>query len=119
MNWNCEQTELLLTDYLDGLLSAAEQHEFDAHCEALARAALLLSPASPTRFPPCTHCRKSIRRRVWFTTFSIKHSPARNRHRMGRRPAHGSAAIIRSASPMAAFLFCAMFLTFASFTSFS
>jgi len=25
MNWICEQTELLLTDYLDGLLTAAEK----------------------------------------------------------------------------------------------
>src|SRR5256885_11483581 len=43
MNWNCEQTELLLTDYLDGLLSAAEQHEFDAHVNSCPRCTPLVS----------------------------------------------------------------------------
>src|SRR6267154_2732233 len=43
MNWTCEQTELLLTDYLDGLLSAAEQHEFDAHVNSCPRCTPLVS----------------------------------------------------------------------------
>ena len=43
MNWTCEQTELRLSDYLDGLLAAAEQHEFDAHVNACARCTPLVS----------------------------------------------------------------------------
>lgn len=31
MTWTCEQTEARLSDYLDGLLSPAERHEFDMH----------------------------------------------------------------------------------------
>lgn len=34
MSWNCEQTEARLTDYLDGLMSADERHEFDLHANA-------------------------------------------------------------------------------------
>lgn len=43
MNWTCEQTELLLTDYLDGLLSAADRHEFDMHVNSCARCTPLVS----------------------------------------------------------------------------
>ncbi|MGH9740970.1 MAG: anti-sigma factor family protein [Candidatus Acidiferrum sp.] len=40
MTWTCEQTEARLSDYLDGLMSPAERHEFDLHantCEICAR----------------------------------------------------------------------------------
>jgi Putative zinc-finger len=40
MTWTCEQTETRLSDYLDGLLSPAEQREFDIHassCESCAQ----------------------------------------------------------------------------------
>jgi anti-sigma factor RsiW len=37
MTWTCEQTELRLTDYLDGLLSADEQHTFDVHVNSCQR----------------------------------------------------------------------------------
>jgi anti-sigma factor RsiW len=43
MNWTCEQTELLLTDYLDGLLPADEQRAFDLHVNSCARCTPLLS----------------------------------------------------------------------------
>jgi anti-sigma factor RsiW len=34
MTWTCEQTELRLSEYLDGLLNDAEQRAFDAHVNA-------------------------------------------------------------------------------------
>jgi hypothetical protein len=37
MTWTCEQTELRLTEYLDGLLSADEQHSFDVHVNSCER----------------------------------------------------------------------------------
>jgi len=37
MIWTCEQTELRLTEYLDGLLSADEQHSFDVHVNSCER----------------------------------------------------------------------------------
>ena len=37
MNWTCEQTELMLTDYLDGLLPADEQRAFDLHVNTCER----------------------------------------------------------------------------------
>lgn len=43
MNWTCEQTELLLTDYLDGLLAAADRHDFDAHVNSCPRCTPLVS----------------------------------------------------------------------------
>jgi anti-sigma factor RsiW len=43
MNWTCEQTELHLTDYLDGLLPADEQRAFDLHVNACERCTPLVS----------------------------------------------------------------------------
>ena len=43
MNWTCEQTELRLSDYLDGLFTAAELHEFNAHVDSCARCTPLVS----------------------------------------------------------------------------
>ena len=43
MNWTCEQTEQLLTDYLDGLLSADVQHAFDQHVNSCERCTPLVS----------------------------------------------------------------------------
>lgn len=53
MNWTCEQTELRLSDYLDGLLTAAEQHEFDAHVNTCAHCTPLVSTV--------THALSSLR----------------------------------------------------------
>ena len=47
MNWTCEQTEQLLTDYLDGLLPADEQRAFDLHVNSCERCTPLV--ASVTR----------------------------------------------------------------------
>ena len=43
MNWTCEQTELLLTDYLDGLLPTDEQRAFDLHVNSCERCTPLVS----------------------------------------------------------------------------
>ncbi len=43
MNWTCEQTELLLTDYLDGLLQPEQQHAFDLHVNGCERCTPLVS----------------------------------------------------------------------------
>jgi anti-sigma factor RsiW len=43
MNWNCAQTEERLSDYLDGLLSAGERAEFEAHAAGCARCAQLVA----------------------------------------------------------------------------
>jgi hypothetical protein len=48
MNWTCEQTELRLTDYLDGLLSAEEQHTFDLHVNSCARCTPLVRDVTQT-----------------------------------------------------------------------
>jgi anti-sigma factor RsiW len=39
MAWTCEQTEARLSEYLDGLLGAAERSDFDAHMKACLRCA--------------------------------------------------------------------------------
>jgi len=39
MNWTCEQTELYLADYLDGLLQPVQQQAFDAHVNSCERCA--------------------------------------------------------------------------------
>jgi anti-sigma factor RsiW len=43
MNWTCEQTELLLTDYLDGLLQPEQRREFDLHVNGCERCTPLVS----------------------------------------------------------------------------
>jgi len=43
MNWTCEQTELMLTDYLDRLLPTDEQHAFDLHVNTCERCAPLVA----------------------------------------------------------------------------
>jgi anti-sigma factor RsiW len=53
MNWTCEQTEQLLTDYLDGLLPADEQHAFNLHVNSCERCTPLVSSV--------THAMNSLR----------------------------------------------------------
>ena len=53
MNWTCEQTEQLLTDYLDGLLPADEQHAFNLHVNSCERCTPLVSSV--------THAMSSLR----------------------------------------------------------
>lgn len=43
MNWTCEQTELLLTDYLDDLLQPEERHAFDRHVNSCERCTPLVA----------------------------------------------------------------------------
>ena len=44
--WTCEQTELRLIDYMDGLLQPAEMAAFDAHAQSCNRCAPLLASVS-------------------------------------------------------------------------
>lgn len=47
MNWNCEQTELRLSDYLDGsLIDRAERREIDAHVRSCTDCAALVASVS-------------------------------------------------------------------------
>jgi len=46
MTWTCEQTELRLSDYLDGLLSEAEQRELDGHVKGCGRCMPLVASVS-------------------------------------------------------------------------
>jgi hypothetical protein len=46
MTWTCEQTELLLTDYLDGLLQPEQQRAFDLHVNSCERCTPLVSSVS-------------------------------------------------------------------------
>jgi anti-sigma factor RsiW len=46
MTWTCEQTELRLGEYLDGLLNEAEQRAFDAHVNTCERCAPLVAGVS-------------------------------------------------------------------------
>lgn len=46
MNWTCEQIELRLSDYLDGLLPPEDQRAFDAHVNSCARCTPLVSEVS-------------------------------------------------------------------------
>jgi hypothetical protein len=48
MNWTCEQTELLLTDYLDGLLQPEQQHAFDLHVNSCERCTPLVAGVRQT-----------------------------------------------------------------------
>jgi anti-sigma factor RsiW len=43
MTWTCEQTELLLTDYLDGLLQPDQQRAFDVHVNGCERCTPLVA----------------------------------------------------------------------------
>ncbi|MGB2672530.1 MAG: zf-HC2 domain-containing protein [Candidatus Acidiferrum sp.] len=46
MTWTCEQTEARLSDYLDGLLTPDDRHDFDMHantCESCAQTVASLS----------------------------------------------------------------------------
>lgn len=43
MNWTCEQTELRLSDYLDGLLHPEERHAFDVHVNGCPRCTPLVA----------------------------------------------------------------------------
>src|SRR5260370_389106 len=49
MNWTCEQTELLLTDYLDGLLQPEQQHAFNLHVNACERCTPLVASVTHIR----------------------------------------------------------------------
>jgi anti-sigma factor RsiW len=46
MTWTCEQTELRLSEYLEGLLNEAEQRAFDAHVNTCERCAPLVAGVS-------------------------------------------------------------------------
>jgi anti-sigma factor RsiW len=46
MTWTCEQTEVRLSDYLDGVLNPAELAEFSAHVPTCARCAPLVASVS-------------------------------------------------------------------------
>jgi anti-sigma factor RsiW len=118
MNWTCEQTELLLTDYLDGLLTAAEQHEFDTHVNSCARCTPLVS--SVTHALATLHSLAPIEppARLVYNILDRTLGP--------RETVTGWAAVrawLRSINPQrlayGGVSLCAMFLTFASFTSFS
>lgn len=118
MNWTCEQTELLLTDYLDGFLSAAEKHEFDAHVNSCPRCTPFVSSV--------THALSSLRSlpqiepppRFVYNILDKTLGP--------RETVTGWAAIrawFRAFNPQrlayGGVSFCAMFLVFASFTGFN
>jgi hypothetical protein len=48
MNWTCEQTELYLTDYLDGLLQPEQQRAFDLHVNTCERCTPLVASVTHT-----------------------------------------------------------------------
>ena len=48
MTWTCEQTEARLTDYLDGLLEAAERSAFNQHVNTCERCAPLVAAVAQT-----------------------------------------------------------------------
>lgn len=118
MNWTCEETELRLSDYLDGLLTAAEKHEFDAHVNACERCTPLVSSVM--------HALSSLRSlpqiepppRFVYNILDKTLGP--------RETVTGWAAIrtwLRGFNPQrlayGGVSFCAMFLVFASFTGFN
>ena len=118
MNWTCEQTELLLTDYLDGLLSAADRHDFDAHVNSCQHCTPLVSSV--------THALANLRslpeieppQRLVYNILDKTLGP--------RETVTGWAAVrawFRGFNPQrfayGGVSLCAMFLTVASFTSFN
>jgi anti-sigma factor RsiW len=118
MNWTCEQTELRLSDYLDGLLSTAEKHEFDAHVNTCARCTPLVS--SVTQALASLHSLPLIEPspRLIYNILDKTLGP--------RETVTGWAAVLAWFRGMNAQRLayggvscCAMFLMFASFTSFS
>jgi anti-sigma factor RsiW len=118
MNWTCEETELRLSDYLDGLLSAAEQHEFDAHVNACARCTPLVSSV--------THALSSLRSLPQIETPPRFVYNILDKTLGPRETVTGWAAIrawLRGFNPQriayGGVSFCAMFLVFASFTGFN
>jgi len=46
VNWTCEQTELRLSDYLDGVLGPGEKHAFDKHVSGCERCKPLVTSVS-------------------------------------------------------------------------
>lgn len=46
MTWTCEQIEARLSDYLDGLLSSDERHEFDMHANSCENCAQMVASIS-------------------------------------------------------------------------
>jgi len=48
MNWNCEQTEARLSDYLDGLLQPVEQSAFNVHVNTCEKCAPLVAAVAHT-----------------------------------------------------------------------
>jgi anti-sigma factor RsiW len=46
LNWSCEQTELRLSDYLDGALGPGEKHAFDEHVNGCERCTPLVANVS-------------------------------------------------------------------------
>jgi anti-sigma factor RsiW len=46
VNWTCEQTELRLSDYLDGVLGPGEKHAFDKHVSGCERCTPLVASVS-------------------------------------------------------------------------
>jgi len=48
MNWTCEQTELYLTDYLDGLLQPEQQQAFDSHVNSCERCTTVVASVTHT-----------------------------------------------------------------------
>jgi len=118
MNWTCEQTELRLSDHLDGLLTATEQHEFDAHVNTCARCTPLVS--SVTHALASLHALPQIEPspRLVYNILDKTLGP--------RETVTGWAAVLawfRGMNPQriayGGVSFCAMFLMIASFTSFN
>jgi anti-sigma factor RsiW len=116
MNWTCEETELRLTDYLDGLFTAAELHDFNAHVDSCARCTPLvfsvrhalstmhsLAQIEPPPRLVYSILDKTLGPRVTVTEAILAWFRAFNPQRM----AYGGVSL------------CAMFLVFASFTGFN
>ena len=118
MNWTCEETELRLSDYLDGLLTAAERHDFDAHVNSCTRCTPLVSGVAhalaslnslPQIEPPPRLVYNILDKTLGprETVTGWKAILAWLRGFNSQRVAYGGVSL------------CAMFLVFASFTGFS